>query len=546
MSSTQYIKIFNDTVLKQSILQGYEIQRTNSELGKFTMGELAFTRDTGRVFVGTYTDNKKSSDIAYKQGGLLVGNKYYGASNDGKTLTHYPSYNSNYGVYNGDYTFDNSTCSFILFDNTITKSDNVTDDICDDGFIRMRILEPDGDTIKYDSDKTTRNVLKADFNFGRVSQYFGEDWTCEADTIKIKNINLSNDAICNLPSTVYFNSLTGITFKGEELIQTKFPSYLLCGERSETEDEDGNTIERFNVSFKNFLEVINITAGKGIKIEKDSPTDDYKPQIKISLDETSENPNPDDNPDDDPPSSTTPEATQTPWDIADGYFYSGVSRFSRSGTLVATETYGNTKIHVNTDKDENGEIIPPTDGSNVVFDYVVTQDDEEKAAKEKATLDFIENKYIGGLFNIGLNYLKSPLSSFYIFTESDDEDDDPTTVKNFSNLSNEEICVENMFTKHSYNNKDYYPRIIPSHAQSIIFQITGKGSKATFANNGLTILKQTIVSEDITTVEVPLYAKMRWENDTDENNKVTSEAVSYKYFNITSSNCTVKLLGYRV
>ena len=150
------------------------------------------------------------------------------------------------------------------------------------------------------------------------------------------------------------------------------------------------------------------------------------------------------------------------------------------------------------------------------------------------------------MFNIGLNYLKSPLSSFYIFTESDDEDDDPTTVKNFSNLSNEEICVENMFTKHSYNNKDYYPRIIPSHAQSIIFQITGKGSKATFANNGLTILKQTIVSEDITTVEVPLYAKMRWENDTDENNKVTSEAVSYKYFNITSSNCTVKLLGYRV
>ena len=187
------------------------------------MGELAFTRDTGRVFVGTYTDIEKSSDIPYviddvpNPGGLLVGNKYFGASNDGKKLTHYPSYNSKYGVYNGDYTFDKSTCSLLLFDNTITNSNNVTDDICDDGFIRMRILEPDGDTIKYDSDKTTRNVLKADFNFGRISQYFGGDWTCEADTIKIKNINLSNDAICNLPSTVNFNS-TGITFKGEELI----------------------------------------------------------------------------------------------------------------------------------------------------------------------------------------------------------------------------------------------------------------------------------------------------------------------------------------
>lgn len=187
------------------------------------MGELAFTRDTGRVFVGTYTDNIKSSDIPYviddvpNPGGLLVGNKYYGASNDGKKLTHYPSYNSKYGVYNGDYTFDKSTSSLILFDNTITKSNNVTDDIYDDGFIRMKILEPDGSTIMYDSSKTSHNVLKADFKFERVSKYFGDDWTVDNknEKIEIKNINLSNSAICKLPSTVNFNS-TEITFNGEE------------------------------------------------------------------------------------------------------------------------------------------------------------------------------------------------------------------------------------------------------------------------------------------------------------------------------------------
>lgn len=540
MSSTQYIKIFNDTVLKQSILQGYETQRTNSTLGKFTMGELAFTRDTGRVFVGTYTDDKKSSDIPYviddepNPGGLLVGNKYYGSSGDGKTpekYTHYPSYNSKYGLYNGDYTFDKTTCSLMLFDKTITKSNKVTDDIYDDGFIRMKILEPDGITIMYDSDKTTHNVLKADFKFERVSKYFGENWTIDNtnEKIKIKNINLSNDAICNLPSTVYFNSLTGITFKGEEAILTDFPSYLLCGEKSESKDKDGNTIERFNVSFKNFSDIINIVAGDGIKIEKDSPDETTnKPRIKISCTVTTTGSNPDENPDENPPSSTTPEATQTPWDIKDGYYYSGISRFSRNGTLVAAETYGNTKIIAN--KDANN-------GDNVVIEY-----DENLSAADKVTLDFIKNNYIGGLFNIGLNYLKSPLASFNTYTTNTQVN--PTTVKNFSNLSGVETCIEDMYTP--YNSQ--YPRIIPSHAQSIILQVSKSSNTTTTTtasvklSNGA-ILFETNDNKFTTTVEVPLYIKMIWEKDDDD---IYPQAVSYKYFNISFSNCTVKLLGYRV
>ena len=210
MSSSQYIKIFNDTVLKQSILQGYEYQRTDKNLGKFTMGELAFTRDTGRVFVGTYTDNKKEGDITPKIGGLLVGNKYFGASNGGKKLTYYPTYNSSTKVYNGDYTFDVNSCSLILFDSNIKNSNTIDsiklnkskDDIYNDGFIKMRILEPDGVTIKYDTNFANHNVLKADFKFDRVAEYFGDNWKKEGDTIEIKNIELENNAICKLPSNI--------------------------------------------------------------------------------------------------------------------------------------------------------------------------------------------------------------------------------------------------------------------------------------------------------------------------------------------------------
>ena len=82
------IKIFNDTVLKQSVLQGYEVQRTNNNLGQFTMGELAFTRDTGRLFVGNVTNSLKDKDSLPVTGGILTGNKYLGAI-DSKPLIHF-------------------------------------------------------------------------------------------------------------------------------------------------------------------------------------------------------------------------------------------------------------------------------------------------------------------------------------------------------------------------------------------------------------------------------------------------------------------------
>lgn len=79
-----YIQIFNDTVVKMSINQGLESQRDTETLGSFTVGELAYTRDSGRVFVGDYTDADHPGQQMTK-GGSLVGNKYLG-SIDSKTI----------------------------------------------------------------------------------------------------------------------------------------------------------------------------------------------------------------------------------------------------------------------------------------------------------------------------------------------------------------------------------------------------------------------------------------------------------------------------
>lgn len=174
----QFIKIFDDTVLKQSVNQGFEVQRTNSRLGKFTMGELAFTRDTARLFVGNYTNLNEDKDSQQVIGGSLVGNKYLGFI-DSKPLTHWrnqassnnhlplsyttddtatsaaysdltekaillkgskyrtdknggwpknAAYNHVYDAYDGDYVYDAYNNALILFDHNIKLSDIITDD----------------------------------------------------------------------------------------------------------------------------------------------------------------------------------------------------------------------------------------------------------------------------------------------------------------------------------------------------------------------------------------------------------------------------------
>jgi hypothetical protein len=52
------------------------------------MGEIAFTRDTGRLFVGNFTKNANAKDSNYVTGGILSGNKYLGMI-DSKPLLHF-------------------------------------------------------------------------------------------------------------------------------------------------------------------------------------------------------------------------------------------------------------------------------------------------------------------------------------------------------------------------------------------------------------------------------------------------------------------------
>lgn len=101
----KHIQLYDDSVIKLSIKQGIEADRFHPEVegvtstdynitstlpGAFTMGELAYTRDTNRVFVGNFTSEKEflyGSDITSENdtqiiqqtpGGTLVGNKYLG------------------------------------------------------------------------------------------------------------------------------------------------------------------------------------------------------------------------------------------------------------------------------------------------------------------------------------------------------------------------------------------------------------------------------------------------------------------------------------
>ena len=201
----QFIKIFDDTVLKQSVNQGYEVQRTNSRLGQFTIGELAYTRDTARLFVGNFSTQDRDLDSSFVTGGNIVGNKYLGLI-DSKRLTHFrttsegikqstaiplnyemdtisvsaetdengfyktyveraillknskfrtdknncwskgTSYNEKYDAYNGDYIFDIYNNAVILFDNTIKvqPSTEPKNWIVDENTNEQKFISPDG------------------------------------------------------------------------------------------------------------------------------------------------------------------------------------------------------------------------------------------------------------------------------------------------------------------------------------------------------------------------------------------------------------------
>lgn len=186
--AANYLKIYDDTVLKLSINQGYEHERTDTSLGNFTMGELIFTRDTARVFCGNYTPSRKNWDSAHAMGGVLVGNKYLGSieAKQDKTTTadltspenrkntsvdgsknywaKYANYNTTLDAYDGDYLFDRKNKSLVLFDKKFGVDE-------ENGFIVLPFYEPDNITI---SKNENNNLTVKSIPFTSFSAYFDQ------------------------------------------------------------------------------------------------------------------------------------------------------------------------------------------------------------------------------------------------------------------------------------------------------------------------------------------------------------------------------------
>lgn len=183
--SQKEIKLYDNSFIKLTIKQGTEQERfpvtigsgqflkendlldfvkINSVSGALVSGELGYTRDTHRLFVGNISKTLKGSQ-QQTLGGTLVGNKYLGfvdsrndkklndptpislsellsetseyrsynfsdhdsdgliKTEDGK-WQRLPYYNSKYDAYDGDYMYDMYRNAIILFDHNITSSNN--------------------------------------------------------------------------------------------------------------------------------------------------------------------------------------------------------------------------------------------------------------------------------------------------------------------------------------------------------------------------------------------------------------------------------------
>ena len=202
--------MFDDSVIKLTIKQGLESERfpvteisesgtfiyngetktitdyndINSISGALTTGELGYTRDTNRLFIGNISEELEGSQ-QQTLGGVLSGNKYLGyvdsrsgdASNNsennaipidlGELLSgssyrtynfsgektkdgkwpRFPHYNMNYDAYDGDYMYDIYRNALILFDHNIKPLYNSNGEV--------NTSEPDGTNFKLNKKRKT-------------------------------------------------------------------------------------------------------------------------------------------------------------------------------------------------------------------------------------------------------------------------------------------------------------------------------------------------------------------------------------------------------
>lgn len=628
--ASQYIKIFNDTVLKQSILQGYEYQRQNPNLGKFTSGELAFIRDTGRVFVGNYSDDPKNNDLETVDGGILIGNKYLGiidsrpiaynqdettgttglaglsyeenneeeyalftnntrTKKKGKTndWNNDPSFNSNYGTYNGDYLYDVWRNALIIFDNNIkpnsdnikvsnpfTSNEKVYDNLNNDitksgklrtplndltnndimkdypiygnGYVIFRLIEPDGKTIRFQprditsiqNEKPignwTHNILEVNFSADNIISSFNEGmFATESGKITINNLLLTKNSTAELPSTITFKS----TDKSidDKSISYDFVSNIILPNvtSSSTPYLLGYTYEELpngNNGIK--LKQIDTTALNGLITKQDLKiTITTKEGGKLLVDNdyvstgTSFN------------LSLKEEKEEEirsgipdPWDCnASGRFhYTGSYN---DGKLISINDYSPT-FSDRTSEDENGKETKLTAQQlKTIFKNTLNQ-----FIANVNTTSASEEIYN---CNVGLNYLKKPYTLPEEVTTSGEK-----LIHTDPNGSKKPYSIADITSSSGL-------RLIPDHAESIIVLITtssgttGASTLSTAAEVVVTGCSTPIFQSSqpnfTTTVEIPLIPKSVEET---EEGKTFIE--TYKTFSFSIKNCSAKLLGYRL
>lgn len=615
--ASKYIKIFNDTVLKQSILQGYEDQRTQDKLGKFTSGELAFTRDTGRLFVGNFSDDKKTKDLDYVKGGLLCGNKYMGLSKSStysaNTWNHNSKYNPTYKTYNGDYTYDPYTASIILFDNQIKNYDTINKEkfqitknhssdewhsLYNNGYMKLRYFEPDCVSIKVQN-KNFHNIFSVDDEWHKNATYGlfdSKSFKMTNGAISLDSINFynKNASQCNLPFNFYVvgskNEKIQYNFKPEVITEsssndTQLPDYI-SGFNSNNINQLNDNLSNYdldlnskllskeafiqslfdNSNFRNKLEGeiasnssnILIQSGLGITVTKNSdiytisltPEEDNTSNPSIYIDNTTGCIN---------PWNTPITETQKPK-------YSGSGIYSHSGQLNALHTYGD----INYNFDDIESIINKSGKSEVI-----DTDDQILKNNKFNTSDFSIIKtnhdslalsgrgiYVNKYFNTGINYIED--GSKITFSSSQVQSwlsDYSLTIdlnylkKTFEIVERKDGNGNPIYEIDGYDMTTVINSLIghkasyiPSHAQSIIVQVTNTSSGATikYPNAQGIVLYESPNTSGISTVEIPLIPKLKFYKTDDNDNEFVYGNYLDKQISFYYNKCTVKYIGYRV
>ena len=264
------------------------------------MGELAFTRDTGRLFVGTYTNLDEDKDASPITGGSIVGNKYLGiidskplthwystSSENDKTCVHLPLsytstntskvtikngntttteeiveeallgnkskfrtdknngwrkeavYNETYDAYNGDYLYDVYNNAIILFDKNIVPISSTT--------------EKNWEIVG------TSNIQK--FKNEEGEYYEEKDGDYSTRRTRIENVQ-NPDETTGQEVTVYGNPDYPIYGDGYVVIRILEPDNVTIGYKERTFDQaTGTPIDDNNYSH-NYLEIKSIPIDK--------------------------------------------------------------------------------------------------------------------------------------------------------------------------------------------------------------------------------------------------------------------------------------------